>query len=212
MRGVLLLLAARRGRGAGARRSAHGAPLWSLSGPAPGGWAGGGGLDAQAVAWEGTQISISVPFYRGVAVHLRLALPALLLLAPSAGAQGTVTATYRCSFAHAATVTDRAWATERPRIETGPTEGLDVIFDRVDVRKGTARMIGNAGAEDITVQGASGLLHFLEVTSSGNLVTTTLFLTSRRESGEVRAVMSRHMLMIGTVIVSQNYGTCRELR
>ena len=72
----------------------------------------------------------------------------------------------------------------------------------VDGENGKAYMLGNQGSEEVTViQNTSGGLSFLEVTGTGNLMTTAI--DTKGES-----VHSRNTLMGGELIPSQYYGEC----
>ncbi len=54
----------------------------------------------------------------------------------------------------------------------------DLVFDNIDVYKKTARLIGNIGAETITVTKGhdDDSVHLTEVTPSRNMNITTIFL------------------------------------
>jgi hypothetical protein len=90
----------------------------------------------------------------------------------------------------------------------GAGHGLSITFASVDLTKGTAQMVGNAGAAPVTVLANEGRMHFVEVTDAGNLSVTSVFVLSR--SGEqLPAVHSRHMALLGaSAVVSQYTGTC----
>ena len=82
-------------------------------------------------------------------------------------------------------------------------------IDGIDTSKGTARIIGNAGAEDLTAVSTQESIHFLETTPSGNLNITTVFDAHTKE-GSYKAVHSRHVTMMGGPLPSQAYGFCRS--
>jgi hypothetical protein len=87
-------------------------------------------------------------------------------------------------------------------------EEMTIDFDAIDLKAGTARSLGENGASNETVLATPTGLTFIEKTGSGNVVVTTVFAT-KRTSQDFIAVMSRHMSMLGTVVPSQYYGTCR---
>jgi hypothetical protein len=90
-------------------------------------------------------------------------------------------------------------------------EDMTIVFDSIDLRKGTARGVGEAGASnEIAAMTPTGMT-FIEQTGSGNYVFTTVFAEEQDPSERFLAAMSRHMQMIGTIIVSQYYGACQVL-
>ncbi|MBL0338859.1 MAG: hypothetical protein IPP67_06780 [Rhodospirillaceae bacterium] len=89
---------------------------------------------------------------------------------------------------------------------TKPQDAV-IIFDNINQDKMTARMVGNNGASDVYVLSTEKSLSFLEITSSGNPILTTLFLSASLSDHTFPAVMSRHISIIQPVI-SQFYGTC----
>lgn len=83
-------------------------------------------------------------------------------------------------------------------------------IDAIDVQKGTARLIGNNGSEDLTVIAGESVLHFIERTPSGSLNTTSVFEQPNGPGTSLNAVTSRHIAMLdGIPMTSQNYGVCR---
>ncbi len=86
-----------------------------------------------------------------------------------------------------------------------------IVYDSIDIRKGTVRMVGNAGSETLTILSISPVLNFVEKTPSGNLVFTGFV---QDKSGKIHVVMSRHIsqeLMDGTPTFSQQHGSCEVL-
>jgi hypothetical protein len=88
-------------------------------------------------------------------------------------------------------------------------------FDAIDVRAGTARIIGNNGAGALLASAGPGGLMFLEQTDAGGVNVTSVFPFPRRAhagADEYRAVTSRHLAtLLGDPLVSQYYGTCTVL-
>jgi len=87
-----------------------------------------------------------------------------------------------------------------------------IIFDQIDTLSGTARMIGNAGAETVTALSRSNSIHLVELTASGNLNVTTVFNTNDSNSSfDYPVVHSRHIDLSGGPLPSQYYGFCKKL-
>jgi hypothetical protein len=100
-------------------------------------------------------------------------------------------------------------------------EGLAVVnkskmkeftFDAIDLKKGTARFIANAGAGDVIVLTSAAGIVFIEQTGQGNYSFTTVY-SQKADDMEFRetfyAVHSRHMnLFLSTPLSSQYYGKC----
>jgi hypothetical protein len=85
-----------------------------------------------------------------------------------------------------------------------------IIFDRIDTRKRTARMVGNAGASDVQVIETERGLHLIELTVAGNLNITTLF-TNTKDKNTIPAVHSRHLSVREDAIPSQSVGLCKRM-
>ena len=86
-----------------------------------------------------------------------------------------------------------------------------LVVDNVDYRQRTARFIGNAGSETVTVFDGKMTVSFLEQSMTGNVNLLSIF----KQTGSVstyKAVYSRHSaLTTGDLTTSQSYGTCRGL-
>jgi hypothetical protein len=105
------------------------------------------------------------------------------------------------------------WSNGRLNISTTKNEEFALHFDSIDAKKGTARLIGNAGAADVaTILTAQGLT-FIEQTPSGNLNFTTVFPFYKKGTQDFVAVTSRHLLFPGIdgkkPFPSQGHGTCQ---
>lgn len=97
-----------------------------------------------------------------------------------------------------------------PKPETG-VEQLDLIFDQINIEKGTARLIGNIGASDIIVVNGVNRITLLEVTDTGNVQVTVIY-AGQRVDGQFKAVHSRHTALEGRwLLPSQSYGSCLPL-
>lgn len=86
----------------------------------------------------------------------------------------------------------------------------ELIFDSINANQGTAKMIGNQGAEDVSVLFTSSGITFVEETSLGNLTFTTVFHQKPIGFNEFAVIHSRHIDMLGVIIPSQYYGTCKR--
>ena len=114
--------------------------------------------------------------------------------------------TFRCQFMDSA---GRSWKGSTVESRAGEKFSDDIIFDNVNYVQKTARLIGNAGADDATVVDGQRAVTFLTFTDSGGLVATTVF-KQRVTVGFYRAAMARHLsLSTGELTAMQFYGRCR---
>ena len=89
---------------------------------------------------------------------------------------------------------------------------MSLIFDSVDHKKKTARLIGNQGTADIFVNITFGGITLIEITEVGSFITTTIYMPSAKDNIEDQffAVHSRHIVpFIGGPMQSQYYGKCK---
>jgi len=88
----------------------------------------------------------------------------------------------------------------------------ELVFDQLDTKKGTGRMIGNVGSENVQVLvGDGNSIHIIERTPSGNMNITTVFNPQRKNSNEYPIVHSRHLNLNGGPLTSQYVGLCKKL-
>lgn len=80
-------------------------------------------------------------------------------------------------------------------------------IDAIDYQKTSARIIGNAGADDLVVLRGDSSVSFVERTPSGAVNLTTVF-GWRDQAGRFKSVHSRHTAIAGPS-PSQNYGYCQ---
>jgi hypothetical protein len=85
----------------------------------------------------------------------------------------------------------------------------ELVFDQIDLKKGSARLIGNAGTETVQALKGQDSIHLLEKTMSGNLNITTIFLKTKNNLLPV--VTSRHQSIIDAPFVSHYVGLCKAL-
>lgn len=98
------------------------------------------------------------------------------------------------------------WDGVKPKMETAQEE-LVLHFDSIDQKNGTARMIGNEGAEDVMLIGRPVNITVIEKTGFGNFTFTTIYADYRND--EFIAVHSRHMDLPNGPRSSQFHGTCK---
>jgi hypothetical protein len=141
---------------------------------------------------------------------MRLFAAALLLVASQAIAQTADEAalvsvkSLKCEFP---SLVVNAWEKDHPMPQL---EKQDFTFhiDGIDLSQKKARMIGNAGSENLITVVGNGVLHFIERTPSGNLNITSVF-AARSKMHKFKAVHSRHVFLIVRPLPSQAYGYCQ---
>lgn len=99
------------------------------------------------------------------------------------------------------------WDGDEPTLKTAQQKDFSFVIDGIDYRKGTARLIGNAGSQDLRAVIGDGSVSFVEQVTVGSLNLTTVF-AWRGDAGRFKAVHSRHTA-IGGPTPSQNYGYCQ---
>lgn len=99
------------------------------------------------------------------------------------------------------------WDEDEPKFKTAAQAGFAFHIDGIDHAKGTARIIGNGGAEDLTVLRGDSTVSFVERVPVGTLNVTTVY-AWRNKAGHFKAVHSRHTA-IGGPSPSQNFGWCQ---
>ena len=89
----------------------------------------------------------------------------------------------------------------------------DLVFDGIDRSRGTARLLGNAGAETVQVIEGDYVINFVEVTPVGNLSITTVYKQNVGSTdNSLQAVHSRHITVSGKGKPSQYTGVCTILQ
>jgi hypothetical protein len=110
----------------------------------------------------------------------------------------------KCTFS---TIIQSAWEAGKFSTKT-ESEKYEAHFDSIDANSHKARLIGNAGAADVTVLLTPESLSFIEVTPSGNPNLTTVFPALKAGTSEFIAVSSRHVSFIEP-FPSQHHGACK---
>jgi len=85
-----------------------------------------------------------------------------------------------------------------------------VQFASINVKSGSARMIGNIGAGDIVVLLTPIGITFIDTSESFNTVAITTIFGNKAKSGDYIAVTSRHF-KFSVPTPSQYHGTCKIL-
>lgn len=98
------------------------------------------------------------------------------------------------------------------------SKGLGKIrFTNINSKNQTAKIIGNAGENDVHyLAGTNGFgvakANFIEMSETGNIFTTTIFVDKNSKSRKFSAVHSRHISIAdGLPIPSINTGYCKYL-
>ena len=114
---------------------------------------------------------------------------------------------FKCTFGPGSAAN---WDTGKVEIERGNFGNPSAViqFDAIDLEKGTARMIGNAGAADLAVMSSGAGVTLIEATRSGNYSFITIFVNRKPGAKELLAVMSRHITSSSGPFPSQYYGSC----
>lgn len=138
----------------------------------------------------------------------------LMMFPPGAIAQGSIPftdfKTFRCEF----TEGEGRAISEGRQDRGGDAFSEPLIVDNVNYTTRTARLVGNVGADVLTILRDGRLaITFVEYTDVGGVITFTIF---KQAAGVLnyRAVMSRHLAITipeGSVTMTQHYGTCRGL-
>jgi hypothetical protein len=89
----------------------------------------------------------------------------------------------------------------------------EVIFDQINVKAGTARIISNNGAGSLTAILGDDSVHLLEITGSGNMNITTIYNpVNPKLNRNYPVVHSRHVQTGAGPYPSQYIGTCERLQ
>ena len=118
-----------------------------------------------------------------------------------------VEASYRCKFSDG-----QSTSFDSGNPVSKKSEFPELIFDKVNSTKGTARLIGNNGIVEIYSLPGSDSVHLIEKTQTGNLSIATIFTNVKYAmSNSYPVVVSRHMGIASTPLTSQHLGLCRLL-
>lgn len=98
------------------------------------------------------------------------------------------------------------WNADEPKVKNAGQE-FGFHIDSIDRANRSARIIGNAGAEDLGASYGADLVSFIEVVPVGSINLTTVY-AWRDKAGRFKAVHSRHTA-VGGPSPSQAYGYCQ---
>ena len=99
------------------------------------------------------------------------------------------------------------WDADQPQIKSANQKEFVFRIDGIEYRTSRARIIGNAGADDLTAVQGTDSVSFIERVPVGSVNLTTVY-AWRNKAGNFKAVHSRHTA-IGGPSPSQNYGYCQ---
>lgn len=113
------------------------------------------------------------------------------------------TKSLKCTFPWAGFV---EWKADEPKLSYGPQRLFEFHIDGIDHAKGAARIVGNAGSDDLVALDGKSSVSFVETTPAGAINLTTVYAWADK-AGRYKAVHSRHTA-VGGPSPSQNYGFC----
>lgn len=116
-------------------------------------------------------------------INILTAVLSAVILGAAQPADAQEKLTFRCTFGPGSAAN---WSSGSLAIEKGNfgKPSVDITYDAIDVKAGTARIIGNAGAADLVVLQSNEALNLNDQTGSGNYVFTTIFSAKRRGTAE----------------------------
>lgn len=151
--------------------------------------------------------------------RLLVLLPALYMAVSVAHAQGNTQAntlavslfesarTFRCEFPQGSV---QSWQ-EGVAVNASEMSVIpEIIYDNLDRKRATGRIIGNVASGDITVMPAAEALHLVELTGNGNLNITSIF-PAQAADGRFLAAHSRHTGHAQAPVAGHYSGSCLGL-
>ena len=139
---------------------------------------------------------------RGAAVRLVAAMLGVWVLAGVARAE--TAKAYTCSFDAGMVHTF-----ENGAFSSKAAQKLAFEIGDIDFARQSAALVTPKGKGELRIVRAIGANHFLEVITEGFLNITTIY-EAGPSGGPYPAVHSRHFGLLGTPVVSQYRGSCRE--
>ena len=99
------------------------------------------------------------------------------------------------------------------KIDTSKEDKMKFSYVNIDLNNGSAQMVGNGGTANVTaISGQPSGVHFVEMTSAGNLTMTTIYPQEIGYNSLGQKLFtsshSRHMAMISNSLPQQYYGQC----
>jgi len=111
-----------------------------------------------------------------------------------------------CTFTSAITV----WVRNGHRTVDQTHDKSSAVYENINIDKGTARVIGNAGANDLVIWfDRSGSLWMLERSPGGQEVVTTVVPMYAEDTNELVVLETRHTFTGPVVTGETDYGTCK---
>ena len=98
------------------------------------------------------------------------------------------------------------WSGSNPKTSVARFDE-DVHFDAIDLAKQTARLVGNAGANDVSAFATAVGISFIE-TAPWVVDVTTVYAVYGKD-GNFIAADTRHVLIQGGAMAEQYYGSCK---
>jgi hypothetical protein len=93
-------------------------------------------------------------------------------------------------------------------------ERFSLTFTNLDRRNNEATVTGNIGSSKISLINGQGIITFIEITNTGNVMTTSVY-DVVKNSGTMGinyySVHTRNYMSIKSSITSQYYGNCKAL-
>jgi hypothetical protein len=115
---------------------------------------------------------------------------------------------FRCNFSSAFNTN---FDSGRPQSKIFVSDLGELLFDQLDPINKTGRLIGNAGATDVTILRGNRSIHIIEQTTTGNLNHTTIFEPTKESNNLYPVVHSRHLNLSAGPFPSQHLGLCRRI-
>ncbi|MEM8563241.1 MAG: hypothetical protein AAGF57_13440 [Pseudomonadota bacterium] len=112
------------------------------------------------------------------------------------------TMTFNCDY--------NAYSSEEGLADVEPPFSIQFLMD-LDAQK--AYIVGNQGSTEVSIIPGTQGVSFVEVTDSGNVMTTSIVLDAKNDKDVGRTVHSRHVVVsgLGELMPSQYYGVCDTL-
>jgi hypothetical protein len=148
-----------------------------------------------------------------ITISVALLFPVYLLAADNQQVPKLLNAeTLKCFFETGYTTTYDNGKLSDTEKSKNPFGEESIVFDSIDLQKGTARLVGNNGASSLAVSNTAGSINFIEVTPTNNVNLITVFAATEETTDKYVAVFSRHInKLLGEPIISQFFGSCKIL-
>lgn len=142
-------------------------------------------------------------YLRCAAVLVLDVFPIFVRAQTNASSQLFSARTLKCQFGPGTTT---QWASGKPTVKSASGDA-GAVFDAIDLKNHTARVIGNLGARDVTALSSTVGITFID-SEPAVIVATTVFAVSAGENAFL-VVDSRHGQFAGTAFTEQYPGVCR---